>query len=223
MSGIHEIFFKTQKRLIAFIEHTDLTDSDDVSRTLGYLEWIDKKTKLIQNENDIIVPQTFLPTKITNYQYGKLNPDEQTYIRGFYRRIKQSDDFLTLDGTLTISNEDCLNLAKILVLIRGYVVWVEFGFNIGKEFGGKHPALILRVAGDNLIVVPLSSQTPDPIKDYHVKVDKVYRFQPMTRWINIHRIRPIDLKRIDFTSTYGTVKGTVLNSISSAIQVAGVR
>lgn len=107
-----------------------MTDSDDVSRTLGYLEWIDKKTKLIQNENDIIVPQTFLPTKIINYQYGKLNPDEKTYIRGFYRRIKQSDDFLTLDGNLTMSNENCLNLAKILALIRGYIECVVLITNV---------------------------------------------------------------------------------------------
>ena len=27
---------------------------------------------------------------------------------------------------------------------RGTVIWIEFGFNIGDEFGGKHPAIVLR-------------------------------------------------------------------------------
>jgi mRNA-degrading endonuclease toxin of MazEF toxin-antitoxin module len=41
-----------------------------------------------------------------------------------------------------------------LVLIRGNVIWVEFGFNIGCEFGGKHPAIILKNIGEDLIVAP---------------------------------------------------------------------
>lgn len=26
-------------------------------------------------------------------------------------------------------------------IVRGDVVWVEFGFNIGEEFSGRHPAV----------------------------------------------------------------------------------
>jgi len=64
----------------------------------------------------------------------------------------------------------------------------------GKEFGGKHPALILKNTGDSLIVVPLSSQSPASIKPYHV----------------------------NFFSPYGSVKGHVLNDIKNAIEVAGI-
>ncbi len=31
--------------------------------------------------------------------------------------------------------------------MRGAVVWIEFGFNIGNEFGGRHPAIIMRKTG----------------------------------------------------------------------------
>lgn len=42
------------------------------------------------------------------------------------------------------------------ILIRGKVVWIDFGFNIGNEFGGKHPSIILRRIKDSVFVVPIS-------------------------------------------------------------------
>ena len=35
-------------------------------------------------------------------------------------------------------------------IIRGDVVWVEFGFNIGEEFSGRHPAVVLKNGGKTL-------------------------------------------------------------------------
>ncbi len=29
-------------------------------------------------------------------------------------------------------------------IVRGDVIWVEFGFNIGEEFSGRHPAVVLK-------------------------------------------------------------------------------
>ncbi|MBQ7902085.1 MAG: hypothetical protein IJ365_09020 [Clostridia bacterium] len=34
---------------------------------------------------------------------------------------------------------------------RGSVVWIEFGFNIGAEFGGKHPAIVLRKTSSSVL------------------------------------------------------------------------
>lgn len=109
----------------------------------------------------------------------------------------------------------CVDEEKIK---RGSVVWVEFGFNIGNEFGGRHPAIILRKTGASIFVIPLSSQEPSEKKDYHVKIDKVYNFKNMVRWTNVLKLQNISVQRIDFKSSIGNVKGHVLNEINEALK-----
>lgn len=101
---------------------------------------------------------------------------------------------------------------------RGSVVWVEFGFNIGAEFGGRHPAIVLRRTGSSIFVVPLSSQEPDEIKKHHVKIDKVYGFKSMTRWVNVLKIQNVSLQRVDQNRSLGNVKGKVMDDINDAIK-----
>ena len=103
-------------------------------------------------------------------------------------------------------------------LVRGAVVWIEFGFNIGNEFGGRHPAIILRKTGSSIFVVPLSSQEPDDKKDYHVKVEKVYGFRNMVRWTNVLKLQNVSIQRVDTTASIGNVKGYVLNDINNALK-----
>ena len=91
-----------------------------------------------------------------------------------------------------------------IVLRRGGVVWVNFGYNIGCEFGGKHPDLILKNSKDTLIALPLSSQTPNN-RDINVEIDSVYGLPLKKRWGNILRIIPISVIRIDFNSPVGSV------------------
>ena len=58
-------------------------------------------------------------------------------------------------------------------LKRGNVVWIDFGFNIGNEFGGMHPAIILKNFDNEIFVLPISSKKPKEYKkleqDYHNK------------------------------------------------------
>lgn len=103
-------------------------------------------------------------------------------------------------------------------LVRGAVVWIEFGFNIGNEFGGRHPAIILRKTGSSIFVVPLSSQEPNEKKDYHVKVEKVYGFRSMVRWTNVLKLQNVSIQRVDTTASMGNVKGDVLNDINNALK-----
>lgn len=103
-------------------------------------------------------------------------------------------------------------------LVRGTVVWVEFGFNVGNEFGGRHPAIILRKTGSSLFVVPLSSQEPSEKKDYHVKVEKVYGFKNMVRWTNVLKLQNVSIQRVDANASIGNVKGGVLNDINAALK-----
>jgi hypothetical protein len=72
-------------------------------------------------------------------KYYNLSTDGSYYFKKKVFKVEQTDKLLMLHN---------------LVLIRGNVIWVEFGFNIGCEFGGKHPAIILKNIGEDLIVAP---------------------------------------------------------------------
>ena len=131
-------------------------------------------------------------------------------------------------------------LAKKVIFKRGNVVWIDFGFNIGNEFGGMHPAIILKSFDKELFVVPVSSKKP---KEYVkleqellegkisleecnkkkkeitsvVQLDKIYRFKDMTRWVDITRMRKVSLLRLNFSGTIGKIDGKYINAISERI------
>ena len=129
-----------------------------------YLEWIDKKTKIIINSPN------------------------------FIEKSKES-------------------------IVRGDVIWVEFGFNIGEEFSGRHPAIVLKNGGKTLLVLPITSKQPTEkqlaSKNY-IELGKIYNFKIMKRWVNIFNINPISIERIDFTKKKGNIKGVDLDNISKA-------
>lgn len=129
-----------------------------------YLEWIDKKTKIIMNSPEF---------------------------------IEMSKEYI----------------------VRGDVVWVEFGFNIGEEFSGRHPAVVLKNGGKTLLVLPITSKQPTEkqlASKTYVELGKIYSFKTMKRWVNIFNINPISIERIDFTKKKGNIKGIDLDNISKA-------
>ena len=71
-----------------------------------------------------------------------------------------------------ISVDEVKNLMKYVLFKRGNVIWLDFGFNIGNEFGGMHPAVILKNFDNDLFVVPISSKKP---LDYVKKKKWYYR------------------------------------------------
>ena len=104
-------------------------------------------------------------------------------------------------------------------IVRGDVIWVEFGFNIGEEFSGRHPAIVLKNGGKTLLVLPITSKQPTEkqlaSKNY-VELGKIYNFKPLKRWVNIFNITPISIERIDFTNKKGNIKGLDIDKISKA-------
>lgn len=65
-------------------------------------------------------------------------------------------------------------------IVRGDVVWVEFGFNIGEEFSGRHPAVILKNGGKTLLVLPITSKQPTEkqlASNTYVELGKIYNFK----------------------------------------------
>lgn len=104
-------------------------------------------------------------------------------------------------------------------IVRGDVVWVEFGFNIGEEFSGRHPAIVMKNGGKTLLVIPITSKQPTEkqlASKTYVELGKIYNFKTMKRWVNIFNINPISIERIDFTKKKGNVKGIDLDNISKA-------
>ena len=124
--------------------------------------------------------------------------------------------------TKLVMNEPSFKCDKEDKLVRGAVVWIEFGFNIGHEFGGRHPAIILRKTGSSIFVVPLSSQEPNEKRNYHVKVEKVYGFKSMVRWTNVLKLQNVSIQRVDTSASIGNVKGDVLNDINAALEMCHI-
>jgi mRNA-degrading endonuclease toxin of MazEF toxin-antitoxin module len=91
-------------------------------------------------------------------------------------------------------------------------VWVNFGYNIGVEFGGHHPAIILRNNKESLFVAPLSSQIPKDM-NINVFIDYVYGYEKMDRYVNVLRLCHVSIIRVDLLGKIGTVKGNLLDEI----------
>lgn len=110
---------------------------------------------------------------------------------------------------------------------RSYVHWVHFGYNIGKEFGGHHPAVILKVDRHSVYVLPLSSgRVPEHKRDksYCVDIPFVYDFPSLPRWTNVYRLVCISKMRIDFQSSLvGRIKGTYMDKINEAMDSVGLK
>ena len=125
--------------------------------------------------------------------------------------------------TKIIDSENSFSIPTGVSLKRGDVVWVEFGFNIGDEFGGKHPAITMRVSGRKIFVIPVSSQTPKVKSENYVKVDRIYDFPYKTRWVNVLNLTGVSIQRVDFDSKIGRVNVSILDKIGKSIQKAGIK
>ena len=200
-----ETYLKCLKKLREF--RKSLKIDKDIKRGKLYFTWIKDKTKKIQNEkNDNyiynnLVKYTLKKYRIDKYNYERLNKKLKSIVKNNY--ILKNDNYIF--NNTDISKEDALLLTKKILLKRGNVIWIDFGFNIGNEFGGMHPAIILKNFDDELFVLPISSKKPKEYKkmeqDYTnkkitleeceakkkqiteiIQIDNIYRFKDMTRW-----------------------------------------
>lgn len=135
----------------------------------------------------------------------------------FLKWLKRKTEIVDNEGNFLMPEDEEKELK------RGTVVWIDFGFNIGDEFGGKHPAVIMRVSGAKVFVVPLSSQKPKNNGKQYVKVDRVFEFPYKTRWVNVLNLVGLSVQRIDFDSKFGRVSGRILDKISNAISEVGIK
>ena len=236
-----EAYIKCLKKLREF--RKSLNKENDLKRGKLYFTWIRDKTKKIENEKDIayiyknIVQYTLKNYKIDKYNYERLNKQLKNIVKNNYTLKKNNYIF----NNTNISKEDTMLLTKKVLLKRGNVVWIDFGFNIGNEFGGMHPAIILKNFDNEIFVLPISSKKPKEYKkleqDYHnkkitleeyikkkgqiteiVQIDKIYRFKDMIRWANITRMKKVSILRLNFNGTIGKVDGKYLSTINEKIR-----
>lgn len=190
----------------------DASVRDSIKLMGAYMDWVSLKTDLIGQEKNYIMPDSAIPNKISLHTYNWLRPDKKAVVDKHYTLSGTNTDYVIHVQKTSIPNSDKEMLIHSTVLLRGSVVWVEFGYNIGCEFGGKHPAIILRNNKDSFLVAPLSSQAPnDP--SINIEVPIVFGFEKRTRWVNVYRIRWISLLRIDLNNSFGSVKGYILTDI----------
>ncbi len=136
----------------------------------------------------------------------------------FYNKRNTPKDYLTWIDKKTkiiMNSPNFIKKSKEYIL-RGDVIWVEFGFNIGEEFSGRHPAVVLKNGGKTLLVLPITSKLPSPKQlssKIYVELGRIYNFKNMKRWVNIFNIIPISIERIDFTKKKGNIKGHDLDNI----------
>lgn len=237
---MQEAYINCLKQLRNF--RKSLKVDKDIKRGKLYFTWIKDKTEKIKNEKDNdyiyknIAQYTLKNYRIDKYNYERLNKELKNIVRNNY--ILKNNNYIF--NNTGISKEDTMLLAKNVLLKRGNVVWIDFGFNIGNEFGGMHPAIILKNFDNELFVLPISSKKPKEYKkleqDYNdkkitfeeyekkkkkiteiVQIDSIYRFKDMVRWANITRMRKISILRLNFNGTIGKIDGKYLNIINEKI------
>lgn len=236
-----EAYIKCLKKLREF--RKSLNTENDLKKGKLYFTWIRDKTKKIENEKNIdyiyknIVQYTLKNYKIDKYNYERLNKQLKDIVKNNYALKKNNYIF----NNTNISKEDTMLLTKKVLLKRGNVVWIDFGFNIGNEFGGMHPAIILKNFDNEIFVLPISSKKPKEYKkieqDYYnkkitleecenkkgqiteiVQIDNIYRFKNMIRWANITRMKKVSILRLNFNGTIGKVDGKYLSTINEKIR-----
>lgn len=201
-------------KLAEYLGTVDPASEDGMKLMRAYMQWVQLKTELISQEKTYCLPCVAIPGKVSAHDFDWLNRDKQALFRRYYR--EDGNGLALAVKRQSIPQADVDAIIHNTVLRRGGVVWVEFGYNIGNEFGGRHPAIVLRNNKDSLLVAPLSSQIPSSAaQDVNVTVPNVYGFPKKMRYVNVLRIRWVSILRVDLTSTFGGVKGSVLTEINS--------
>lgn len=217
---------------------------EDVDKKRGkmYFTWLKDKTEKVMNEKDEnyiytnVVNYTLPNYVITQYTFNKSNKAIKNIIKKNYNFKENKYTF----NNPKISIDDVKLLMKYILFKRGNVIWLDFGFNIGNEFGGMHPAVILKNFDNDLFVVPISSKKPpeylkieQDLKDKKinesesqkrkndvteiVELLKINGFRNMLRWARITRMQKISMLRVNFSGTIGTLNGTDMDIITEKI------
>ena len=220
--------------------------AEDIDKKRGklYFIWLKEKTEKIINEKDEkyiytnVIKYTLPNYVITQYIFNKSNNSIKSIIKKNYKLNENKYTF----NNYKISVEEVKMLMKYVLFKRGNVIWLDFGFNIGNEFGGMHPAVILKNFDNYLFLVPISSKKPpedlkieQDLEDKKIteeefkkrkkditeiiELPKINGFRNMLRWARITRMKKISMLRVNFSGTIGTLNGSDMDSIAEKISI----
>ncbi|MCI8272848.1 MAG: type II toxin-antitoxin system PemK/MazF family toxin [Clostridia bacterium] len=221
-----------------------LADNIDKKRGKLHFTWLKDKTEKVINEKDEnyiyknVVNYTLPNYVITQYTFNKSNKSIKNIIKKNYSFKENKYTF----NNPKISVDNVKLLMRYVLFKRGNVIWLDFGFNIGKEFGGMHPAVILKNFDNDLFVVPISSKKPpeyvkieQDLKDKKItedecqkrknaiteiiEISKINGFRNMLRWSRITRMKKVSILRVNFSGTIGTLNGRDMNAIAEKISI----
>lgn len=216
----------------------------DKKRGKMYFTWLKDKTEKVMNEKDKnyiytnVVNYTLPNYIITQYTFNKSNKAIKNIIKKNYSFKENKYTF----NNPKISVDDVKLLMRYVLFKRGNVIWIDFGFNIGNEFGGVPPAVILKNFDNDLFVVPISSKKPpeyikieQDLKDKKItkyecqkrkeaiteiiELSKINGFRNMLRWARITRMKKISMLRVNFSGTIGTLDGIDIDAIAEKISI----
>lgn len=228
-----QIYLKCLKKLREF--RRKIKNDTDKKKGKLYFSWLAEKTEKVEKEDD----DDYIYNNILKYTLGNYKIDKYNYER-LNGRLKEIVNNNYVFSNINISKEDTLLLAKKVLFKRGNVVWIDFGFNIGNEFGGMHPAIILKTFDKELFVLPVSSKKPKEYikidKEYKdgrisleeckkrkndissvIQLDSIYRYRNMVRWADITRMKKVSWLRLNFSGTVGKIDGKYITEISKKI------
>ena len=235
-----ESYINCLKKLQEF--RRTLNKKEDLKRGKLYFTWLKDKTEKIEKEKDEeyiyrnIAKYTLKNYVVSKYTYNKSNKIVKSIIKSNY--IFRDNKYIF--NNQDISLKDVKMLMKYVLFKRGNVVWIDFGFNVGNEFGGMHPAVILKNFEKDLFVLPISSKKPieyikiekalengkitieesqkqkNEITEI-IELDKINGFKKMLRWARITRMKKVSILRLNFLGTIGTLDENYMDSISNKI------
>lgn len=135
-------------------------------------------------------------------------------------RLRKIDKYLSwLKIKTTKIKEEPGFESKLPDLVRGNVVHVNLGFNIGNEFGGEHYAIVLRNCpqrADRVLILPITSQEPKRMLSIYVSLGTTRGIRGK-HWANILNVKNVSKQRINALVPGAAVSGPVLNRISTKI------
>jgi mRNA interferase MazF len=207
---LYKELFVINNALFYLVNNVDLSDKDKLDNLMEYLHWQIKQHEIYRKESEILyIPQTIFKNKISKYEYNA----HKNILNKYYNKI--DDNYIKKN--ISINYSDALHLLNNMILTPGTVVWIEFGYNVGCEFRGPHPAVILKNNSKGLIVAPLTSGIKNDNKKREIDVSKVYHFKPRNRYTDITRILMVSIYRVDLHKDIGSIHKKNLNEIKSGI------
>lgn len=174
-----------------------------------FYAWIEQQCCYLEKEQKpFAVSQEYIPTTLTTENYNFLANKISEIVRNYY----EYNGIEYKRNGIPMSDSHATAIYCRFYLSPRKIVWIDFGFNIGSEFGGKHPAIILKnLNNDVLIVAPVStndnnSHAPSSTAITFSKTDMYNMPSMRERFTNITRITPVSIYRLDTKSKVGSLK-----------------